>query len=155
MAVNYGKKFEEKFKQDWLKVADDLYRLPDQMNGYKTTSRNICDFIGYKYPNLYYLECKSVSKGNTFSIEKLTQYENMCKKVGIRGVRIGVVIWYIEKQRVIYVPISTITQMRKDGKKSVNLKEIDNYDVIEIPSELRRTFLDSDYSVLFNLKEGE
>ena len=154
MKQNLGKKFEEKFKNDWLKIPNSsIDRLYDTMNGYKTISQ-VSDFIGYVFPNIFYLECKSIN-GNTFPIANLTQYSKLVKKVGIKGVRVGVVIWYKEHERVIYVPISTLTEMIKEGKKSVNIKEIDNYRIIEIPSKVRRTFLDSDYSVLLDLEEGE
>ena len=154
MKQNLGKKFEEKFKNDWLKIPNSsIDRLYDTMNGYKTISQ-VSDFIGYVFPNIFYLECKSIN-GNTFPITNLTQYSKLVKKVGIKGVRVGVIIWYKEHERVIYVPISTLTEMIKDGKKSVNIKEIDNYRIVEIPSKLKRTFLDSDYSVLLDLEEGE
>ena len=154
MKQNLGKKFEEKFKNDWLKIPNSsIDRLYDTMNGYKTISQ-VSDFIGYVFPNIFYLECKSIN-GNTFPITNLTQYSKLVKKVGIKGVRVGVIIWYKEHERVSYVPISTLTEMIKDGKKSVNIKEIDNYRIVEIPSKVRRTFLDSDYSVLLDLEEGE
>jgi len=55
------------------------------------------------------------------------------------------------------VPISTITKLKEDGKKSVNVKMLDDnsYNIIEIPSVKKRVFLDSDYSCLMNLKEGD
>ena len=54
-----------------------------------------------------------------------------------------------------YVPIKTITQLLKDNKKSVNIKTIENegYRIINIPSNKKRVYLDSDYSVLLNLEE--
>ena len=77
-------------------------------------------------------------------------------KVGIKGVRAGVVLWLYEKDKVYYVPISTITQMKADGKKSVGLKSVEEgYNIIEIPSKKLRTYMDSDYSCLADLKEGE
>lgn len=46
--------------------------------------------------------------------------------------------------------------MKKDGKKSVGIKSLEEgYNIIEIPSVKLRTFMDSDYSVLLNLKDGE
>ncbi len=47
--------------------------------------------------------------------------------------------------------------MKADDKKSVNVKMLDDksYNIIEIPSVKKRVFLDSDYSCLLNLKEGE
>lgn len=60
MATNKGKAFEMVFKQDFKKSFPNgtLDRLYDTTNGYKTIS-NVCDFIGYSYPNIFYLECKS------------------------------------------------------------------------------------------------
>ena len=125
------------------------------MSGYKAVS-NISDFIGYVYPNIYYLEAKS-HLGNNFPLTNLTQYDKLKEKVGIPGVRVGVVIWFRDVDTVWYVPVSTITQMKADGKKSVNVKkDIEaGYRIINIPSQKRRVFLDSDYSVLLNLKDGE
>ena len=81
----------------------------------------------------------------------------MKEKVGISGVRVGVIVWLSEKDKVFYVPISTITQMMKDGKKSVGIKALEEklYNIVEIPSIKKRTFMDSDLSVLLNLKDGE
>ena len=45
--------------------------------------------------------------------------------------------------------------MKKDGKKSVGISAVDNYNIIEIPSVKKRVFMDSDYSVLLSLKDGE
>ena len=74
---------------------------------------------------------------------------------GAQGVRMGVVIWYTEKDRVIYVPLKTIEKMKQDGKKSVNIRTIDaeGYEFIDIPSAKKRVFMDSDYSVMLDLPE--
>ena len=46
--------------------------------------------------------------------------------------------------------------MKEDGKKSVGIASIeDGYNIIEIPSIKKRIFMDSDYSILLNLKDGE
>ena len=154
MAVNLGKKFEEKFKQDFLKVPDStIDRLYDLMSGYKSV-KQISDFIGYIYPKIYYLECKSC-KGASLPLVNITQYDNLKKKIGIKGVRTGVVLWLYEKDKVFYIPTSTLSQLKADGEKSVGLRHIGKYNMIEIPSIKRRVFMDSDYSVLKNLKEGE
>ena len=156
MALNYGKQFEQKFKEDFLKVPNaTLDRLYDTTFGYKSISQ-ICDFIGYIEPNIFYLECKS-TQGNTFAISKLTQYDKLKEKVGIQGVRTGVIIWFYDHSKVIYAPISTITTLIADGKKSINIKMLGEklYNLIEVPSKKKRVFLDSDYSILTTLKDGE
>ena len=155
--INRGKQFEERFKQDWERTIPDssVDRIYDQMSGNKTIS-NISDFVGYKYPNIFYLECKSTHE-NTFNFHKLTQYDKLVTKIGITGVRVGVIIWFIEHDRVIYVPIKTIKQMKKDGLKSVNIRTIDEsgYRFINVPSRKLRVLMESDYTVLLNLEEGD
>lgn len=154
MNINRGKQFEQKFREDFLKIPGvSLDRLYDQVSGMYGV-RNICDFIVYHYPNIFYLELKS-HIGNTFPLSNLSQFDKLLTKTGIGGVRVGVIIWFIDHDKIYYVPISTIKKMKDDGKKSVNIKDIDTYRIIDIPSNKKRVFLDSDYSVLFNLQEGE
>lgn len=156
MGLNRGKQFEKKFANDFLKVENSsLDRLYDVTSGYKSISQ-ISDFIGYIYPNIFYLECKT-HKGNTFPLANLTQYEKLLPKVGIKGVRVGMILWMIEHDVIVYIPISSIKKMKEDGKKSFNIKMLkeNTYRIIEIPSVKKRVFLDADYSVLKNLKEEE
>lgn len=156
MAKNYGKEFEQKFKEDWMKTFPNglLYRLPDQLSGYKNTSRNLCDFIGFNLNTLYLIECKS-HRGASIPIANITQYDKLKDKVGIKGVRAGVVLWLIDKDIVMYVPMSTITQLKKDEEKSIGIRHLNDYNIIQIPSTKKRVFMDSDYSILLNLKDGE
>ena len=156
MSVNKGKQFEEKFKSDFISTIPNcsIDRIYDTMNGYKAVS-NICDFIGYSQPNIFYIECKT-HKGASIPFDKITQYDKLKSKVGIPGVRVGVVLWLYEKDTVLYIPISTITKMKEDGKKSVGLSAIENgYNIKVIPSVKKRVFMDSDYSVLLSLGGGE
>ena len=92
MANNRGKQFEQKFFRDFKTSfpGGTIDRIYDTTNGYKTIS-NISDFIGYVYPNILYLECKS-HQGNTFPLINLPQYEKLKSKVGIKGVRAGVIL---------------------------------------------------------------
>lgn len=91
MPENYGKKFEAQLKQDFLKIPgstiDRLYDPGFGMRGVK----NISDFIGYVYPNIFYLEVKS-KKGNTFPLTNLTQYDKLLTKKNKKGVIAGAVI---------------------------------------------------------------
>lgn len=157
MAVNYGKVWEQKVMEDFSKLPDStIDRLYDQTTGYKFTSRNVSDTIGYVYPLHYYIECKSC-KGNTFPLKNLSQYDKMIEKVGIRGVRVGVVLWFIDHKTVVYIPVATFTKLFEDNKKSVNIKMLEEgtYNIIEIPSETKRVFPTCDFSILKTLKEGE
>lgn len=92
MSQNKGKQFEAVFKQSFLKTVPNctIDRLYDSMTGFRAIS-NICDFIGYSFPSIFYMECKS-HLGNTFPLSNLTQYDKLVSKVGIRGVRAGVIL---------------------------------------------------------------
>lgn len=153
---NKGKQFEQKFKDDFLRTVPNcsLDRIYDVVAGYKAIS-NISDYIGYSYPNIMYLECKS-HKGASLPLENITQYEKLKSKVGIPGVRAGVILWLYDKDLVCYIPIATITKLKEDGKKSVGLKAIEEgYNIKIIPSIKKRVFMDSDYSILLTLCDGE
>jgi hypothetical protein len=47
--------------------------------------------------------------------------------------------------------------MKKNGEKSFNIKMLEekSYNIIEIPSVKKRVYLDSDYTILTSLKDGE
>ena len=147
--MNLGKSFEEKFKQDWIKTFPDSFimRLYDQVSGYKTVSRNISDFICYKKPYFYIIECKSHA-GASFPFEKLTQYDKMVSFIDIPGIIIGVVLFLYDKDLVLFVPLKTIKKMKEDGLKSVGIKHLDSYDILKVPSKKLRVYMDSDYSCL-------
>lgn len=153
----YGKKFEQRFKQDFLLTIPEstIDRLQDGQSGYKSIT-NISDFIGYSYPNIFYLECKT-KKGTTFPFQNLTQYDKLIEKVGIHGVRAGVVLWFYEYDKVYYIPISTITKMKQDNKKSIHVTKSINegYFMLDISSTKIRTYMHSDYSVLKTLIDGQ
>lgn len=87
-----GKKFEDRFRADWQEsVPDSLcYRLYDTMGGFKSIA-NVCDFICYKYPNIFLIDCKSI-QGNTLPFSDLRQYNQMLEYKNIKGIHIGFVV---------------------------------------------------------------
>lgn len=156
MSDGLGKKFEQKFKEDFLKLpGSTIDRLYDVTIGYKNI-KQVSDYIGYCFPNIFYLELKS-HKGASLPLCNITQYDSLLSKRGIPGVRAGVVLWLYDKDKVLYIPIDTVEKIKNSGKKSVGLIDLSSnpmYNIIEIPSIKKRIFMDSDYSVLKNLEEG-
>ena len=154
MAVNRGKQWENKLKEDFSKLSGAyIYRVPDNMSGYKGIT-GVSDFIGYKFPKIFFIEAKTIL-GNTFPLTNFTQFDKLMSIPNEKGIHRGVMIWFQDWQRVLYVPVLTIDRMKKDGKKSVNIRKIDEegYDYVNIPSVPKRVFLDSDYSVLLDLPD--
>ena len=145
--ADYGKKFEQQFKKDWVKSFPNkfIYRLPDQQSKYKGGSRNPCDFICYTGNQLYLLECKS-HKGNTIPFDNLRQHDLL--KSYEECAFTGYVCWFYEHDEVFIVTTQIVTKMMEDGKKSINRKDVENYNFISIPSKKKRTFMESDYTVL-------
>lgn len=156
---NLGKAFENKFKDDWKACFPQsfIYRLPDQMSGYRGSSQNLCDFVCFNKGVLYLVECKSHA-GASFPFDKLTQYVKLKEKYDehVVGTRVGVLLWLYDKDKVLYVPIKTIIDLKEKGEKSIGVRHL-NKDVriIEIPIVKKRVFVDSDFSVLMNLEDGD
>lgn len=155
MSTNRGKQWEVKVREDFMRTFPDgtIDRLYDPVGGY-VGIKNICDFIAFYKKNIFYLEVKS-KDGNTFPFANLTQYDKLIKKVGIPGVRTGVILWFKDHDIALYVPIKIITEMKKAGKKSLNIKDISNYNIYKLPSIKKRVFLECDYSLLADLQDGE
>ncbi len=159
MSNNLGKSFEAKFKTDWRKTFPGtfIYRLKDLMNGYKETSGNPCDFLCF--PNngkLYMVECKE-HKGASIPFAAIPQYERLLEYKDLPNIYPGVVVWFSEKDTVIWVGIKEMEKMVKDGEKSIGLRMLDKkmYNIIVLPSVKKRIFMDTDYSILATLKEDE
>ena len=79
--INRGKQFENVIKESFQKVSNvSIDRLHDQTTGF-ANSANICDFIVYKEPYEYYIECKSVH-GNTLPFSNIsdTQWNGLLEK---------------------------------------------------------------------------
>ena len=77
--------------------------------------------------------------------QDITNYE------GLNDIRRGVIIWFIDHDKVIYAPISEITKMKKDGLKSINVKTLKEYNMVELDSIKKRVFLETDYSKLLEV----
>jgi len=146
--ASLGKKFEEKFRQQWAETVPDsfCYRLNDQMSGYLGSS-NISDFICYKQPDLFLIECKE-HQGNVLPFSAFRQYEGLTQYADVKGVHAGVVCWFSEHDKVLWIPIKTFMQLKAEDKKSFNIKDIDKYECLELPSKKLRTFMNTDYSAL-------
>ena len=168
VAVNRGKQFEDVIRESFEKVHGvSIDRLHDQTTHYKG-STNICDFIVYREPYEYYFECKSVH-GNTLSIYSNdpkrkygsisnAQWEGLLEKSQIDGVTAGVICWWIDKDKTVFIPIQTLELMKTVGMKSVRYDAIDDCDgdtdMIEIKGKKKRIFFEYDAEEFLNVLGG-
>lgn len=150
--ADLGKRFELQFRKDWAKSVPDSfeYRLNDQMSGYMGSS-NVSDFICFKTPDLFLIECKAHS-GNTFPFSAFRQYEGLLAWKDVSGVHPGVVLWMYDHDLVLWIPVETFEKLKKEDKKSFNVKLVGNeeYESLVLPSKKLRTFMETDYSALID-----
>lgn len=142
---NLGKVFENKIKDAFEQVPDvSIDRLRDAPRKLKGVD-NPSDFIVYKKPHEIYVECKS-HKGNTFpfSCIREEQIKGMTEKAKIDGVKAGIIIWYIDHDLTIWVPICEVVDMITCGYKSINVKDLPYFYYIEIQGIKKRVYFDYD-----------
>ena len=163
--TDIGKKFEDRFRKDYQRCFPKtlIYRLPDQQSGYSGGgSSNPCDFFCYPGNCVLMVECKA-HKGASIPFDAIRQYEKMKDYKGQYKTYVGVVVWFYEKDTVIWVSIEEMEKMKElDGEKSIGLRMIDSkkpykkaYNIITIPSEKLRVFMESDYNYLVEVLNGE
>jgi len=150
MGENRGKKFENVIKTAFEKVDGvSIDRLHDQTTGFKGSS-NICDFIVYKEPYEYYIECKSVHGASLpFSNITETQWQGMLEKSKIEGVFAGVICWWIDKNVTKFIPIQALQWNKENGYKSIRFDH-NGTSFIEIKGKKKRVFFDYDMKEFFN-----
>lgn len=153
--ADLGKKFEEKFRSDWTKAFPNtfVFRLKDQMSGYREVSGNPCDFLCYPGGALFMIECKE-HRGASVPFTAIPQYERLLEYKGKQNTYPGVVIWFSEKDLVVWVDIEEMEKMVLDGEKSIGIRMLKNklYNIVELPSVKKRLYMDTDYKYLVDLK---
>lgn len=153
-----GKKWEVAFKQSWKHSFPKgwVFRLNDQMTGYKETSGNPCDFICFAEGKLFLVECKE-HKGASIPFTAIPQYERLLEHKDYEGVYPGVTIWFSDKDLIVWVGIKEMERMVANGEKSIGIRMLEDksYNIVIIPSVKKRVFFDSDYTCLTHLEEQE
>ena len=172
MSVNRGKSFEQVIKDSFLKIPNvSVVRLPDPTQGYLGI-RNISDFIVYKYPYQYFIECKSVH-GSTLPFSNITdnQWQGMLEMSKIKGVVAGVICWWIDEDVTRFIPIEDLQNLRDTGFKSVHYDSnvmhrkygkfekdftsaVELFDgIVDIKGHKKRVFFDYDMDLFFHAIE--
>lgn len=117
-----GKLFERNFKESAERRRVDITRLYDPVGGRKGVA-NICDFIAYEYPRIYYFELKS-RKGKSFNLGGVTenQFNGLREKAKTPGTVPGIIIKFNEIENAAYfIHINEIERLRQYGEKSINV----------------------------------
>lgn len=154
MALNKGKAFEDRVKDQWMEAFPKKFfiRLYDTTNGYININ-NPCDFIGEVDGKVFLIECKS-HKGSSISFSSIPQYERLLQYKHCDNTYPGILLWLIEKDKIVWIPIETAEQIYKSGSKSIGLRHIEDpaYKVYEIPSKKLRVFMYTDYTAFRDIE---
>ena len=144
-----GKKHEELVKA-WLDRPEEGYsfdRIPDQVSGFFGSS-NICDFICFKYPDMYYIECKATwSNRFDFSMISEKQHEGLINKSRIQHVHGWVIVLFASYKRAFVIDINEIDRIKQLGRKSINIDKLlsgkldISYSEIETIPNFRKKYL--------------
>lgn len=154
MSVNRGKDFEKTIRECFEAVPNtSVDRLHDQTNGF-AGSVNVCDFIVYHRPFIYYLECKSVH-GNTLPFSNITknQWHGLLEKSKIDGVVAGIMCWWIDKDVTRFITIRELEWCKQHNMKSISYEYTPKYidDVIDIEGKKKRVFFEYDMENFFKV----
>lgn len=138
--ISRGKDFEAVVRNSFEAVPDThVYRIPDQQN-YKVGSKNPCDFLIYHKPKLYALECKATNKPSLpFANISEYQWTELLKMSHIPGVVAGVLCWYVNYGRTVFIPIKFLETLKQNGAKSIRY-DADDPHIIDIPGRKKRVF---------------
>ena len=106
------------------------YMISYLRSGYFETSRNICDFICYKYPYIYYIESKETEACRfDFSMIQPHQHDGLLAKSKIKGCYGLVIVLFTTYKRAFVLKIQDIVELENQGKKSLNIKKIDKWTI--------------------------
>lgn len=152
MTVNRGKQFENVIRKSFECVEGvSIDRLNDNTAGFKGVA-GICDFIVYKEPYEYYIECKSVH-GNTLPFSNITetQWNGLFEKSKIEGVFAGIICWFIDKDITLFIPIQVLQICKYRGWKSIRY-DVNGYhtSIKEIKGKKKRVFFDYNMEEFLN-----
>lgn len=157
--IQRGKDFEEIIKKGFLAVDNTtIERIPDPVSGFMGY-RNICDFIAYHYPYVYYLECKTThSHRLPFTNVTFNQRVGLLDVCNTKGVIAGLIVWFIPMDKTYFVPIQVYEKYRLAGVKSLNLNKMNPEEDgwVEIQGKKKRIFFDydiSDFIMKCNLRQ--
>lgn len=152
MSPNRGKQFENVIRKSFERVDGvSIDRLNDNTAGFKGVA-GICDFIVYKEPHEYYIECKSVH-GASLPFRNITdtQWEGLLEKSKIEGVYAGIICWFVEKGITVFIPIQVLQICKYRGWKSIRY-DVNGYhgSIIEIKGKKKRVFYEYNMEDFFN-----
>lgn len=156
--MDLGKEWEAKFRKSWKAAFPKklIFRLHDQMNGYKEVSGNPCDFFTFTAGAFFMVECKE-HKGASIPFDVIPQYDRLLKYKDYDDVYPGVLVWFSEKDLVYWVSIHEMERMVQDGEKSIGIRMVKQgkYTLVPIPCEKKDKYMYPDCIKMVELIKEE
>lgn len=121
-------------------------RLYDVTTGYKNQN-NICDLIVYNDGTLNLIECKAIH-GNTLNFKshiKKNQWDGLLEESYKPGVNAGILVWFIDWDITLFIPIGVLEEMKIKNYKSFNVKkDINKVEKLYVEGIKKRVFFEYD-----------
>lgn len=153
---NRGKGFEREVRDGFEKILDvSVDRLKDTQARFKDND-NVADFIIYSEPTQIYIECKT-RRGNTLNFKndiRPNQWQGLYEKSLIKGVKAGILVWFIDHDITAWVDIATLQEMRANGEKSLHYKDIEKYNLFKVSARKKQVYYEYDFYPLLQELKG-
>ena len=124
MRINRGKQFEDSLRKQFLDVSDTfVLRLYDVTTGFKNQN-NPCDLIVYRNGTLNLFECKAIHD-NTLNFKshiRDNQWDKLLQYSFLPGVNAGIICWFIDFDKTLFIPIQSLQILKEENFKSFNCR---------------------------------
>lgn len=118
--------------------------------GYKEIN-NPCDLIVFRKGTLNLFECKAIH-GSTLNFKsniRENQWEGLLKESYVPGVNAGVICWFIDFDKTIFIPIQSLQILKEENFKSFNCRVVNSnlykdlgVESFEISGDKKRVFFE-------------
>lgn len=146
---NRGKDFEFVVRECFEKIPNtSVYRIPDQMS-YMSGSKNPCDMFVYHRPILYAIECKATNQ-HSLPFANISEYQwtELLKMSKVEGAVAGIMCWYVNDDKTLFIPIQFLETLKQNGAKSIRY-DADDTSIIAIEGVKKRVFWSYDFQQFF------
>lgn len=169
--MNQGKEFEQQIKDSIVKAGFYYLKIPDPPQSFgrdsmllRFSNKSPFDYIVYKFPHMYALECKSKST-NSISIAqgaldkgKDIRYHQILelRKAYFSGAIAGFLFNFRKEEKTYFIHIFDFLQyMKNTKKKSININDVKRCHGIVVRQEKKKVKFSYDIERLVSYCEGK
>ncbi len=150
--INWGKRFENNFRESGKGIDDIIIERLVDTQGMRKNVKTPSDFICYYYPNIYYLEMKSIGS-NRLPLANISEHQwlELHKRKKTKGCISGVCINYRieDDEQSYFLDIDTLQALRNAGDKSISVDQAKELG-IKIEGKLKKVNVKYDIKSFFD-----